>query len=59
MTSSSEWPIRLKNAVEALERSPGAPEWLQWVLRDALTVAPALEPRLEAEPTPPTFFYPH
>jgi hypothetical protein len=59
MTVDSEWLDRLKAAAETLERSPGAPSWLKWALRDALTVARDLAPVPEAEPTPPNFFYPH
>ena len=55
----SEWPTRLQAAAEALERSSGAPDWLKWALRDALTVASGLAPVPQAEPTPPVFFYPH
>ena len=59
VTVDSEWPTRLQAAAEALERSTGAPEWLKWAVRDALTVAQDLAPVPQAEPTPPVFFYPH
>ena len=55
----SEWLIRLQAAAEAMERSPGAPEWLKCALRDALPVAKDLAPVAAAEPAPPEFFYPH
>ena len=59
MTVDSAWTLRLQAAAEALERSPGAPEWLKWALRDAVTVQMDLAPVPKAEPTPPEFFYPH
>jgi hypothetical protein len=59
MTHDSKWPIRLQAAAEALERSPGAPDWLKGVLRDALALAPDLAPAAKTEAAPPDFFYPH
>jgi hypothetical protein len=59
MTIDSDWPTRLRTAAEALERSNGAPDWLKWTLRDALTVTLDLAPLPKAEPAPPNFFYPH
>lgn len=59
MTTASEWQTHLQNAAQALERSSEVPDWLKMALQDALMVAPALAPREEAEPEPPTFYYPH
>ena len=59
MMIDSDWQAHLQAAAEALERTPGAPDWLQKALRNALAVAPDLAPAPEAEPEPPTFFYPH
>ena len=59
MTLDFDWKTRLKTAVEAIEDSPGAPDWLKLVLLDALAVAEDLEPDPEPTPVPPTFFYPH
>lgn len=59
MTTDSDWQIHLQAAAEALERTPGAPDWLKKALRDALAVAADLAPAPEAEPEPPAFFYPH
>jgi hypothetical protein len=59
MTLESEWTIRVKTAAEAIENSPGAPDWLKLALLDALAVAEDLEPQPEPAPVPPTFFYPH
>ena len=59
MTDRLNWQARLKAAAEALERTPGAPEWLHWALRDAVTVAPDFRPRLQPDSAPPIFFYPH
>jgi hypothetical protein len=59
VTVDSDWLTRVQAAAEALERSPGAPDWLKSALCDALAVAPDLAPVAEVEPTPPEFFYPH
>ncbi len=54
-----DWPSRLKAAADRLDQSPGVPDWLKAVMRDAVAVAPALAPVPEAEPVPQDFFYPH
>jgi|HubBroStandDraft_1064217.scaffolds.fasta_scaffold632152_2 hypothetical protein len=59
MTEDSEWLTHLQAAAEALERSPGVPDWLKRALRDALRVAPDLAAVPQPEPLPPEFFYPH
>ena len=59
MTDNSDWLIRLQGAVEALDRSLRAPDWLKLALRDALAVAPELAPVATPDPTPPEFYYPH
>jgi hypothetical protein len=59
MTLGAKWRMDLKAAVEALDRSQGAPEWLKLALHDAVAVAPQLAPGAERETLPPAFFYPH
>jgi hypothetical protein len=54
-----DWPVRLRCAVETLESSSSAPDWLKWAVRDALGVARALAPVPEAVPVPQDFVYPH
>jgi hypothetical protein len=59
MSVDTEWPTRLKAAAEALERSPGAPDWLACAVRDAVAVAGELAPISPAAPEPHDFIYPH
>lgn len=59
MTRDAEWQTHLEAAVEALDRSPGAPDWLKLAMRDALAASAELAPSAEPKIEPPTFFYPH